>query len=114
MAEDNGANKLAYFLIGFGFGAVTALLFAPKSGRELREEIAETTRKGVDKASETYQTTRERAKELAATGREKATGAIEEAKERVSGERSRLSAAIDAGKQAYREEKQKVLERSES
>jgi len=112
MAENNGASKLAFFLVGFGFGAVIALLFAPKSGRELREDIAETTRRGVDKASEAYQTTRERAQELAAIGREKATGLLEEAKETVVEQRERLSAAVEAGKQAYREEKRKIAESS--
>jgi gas vesicle protein len=112
MAENNGASKLAYFVIGFGFGAVVALLFAPKSGRELREDIAESTRRGIDKASEAYETTRTRTKELAAVGREKAAGIIEEAKESVVEQRERLSAAIEAGKQAYREEKQRIAEGS--
>lgn len=110
MAEDNGASKFAYFVIGFGFGAVVALLFAPKSGREIRADIADTTRRSLDKASEAYQTTRERAKELASTGREKAVEVIEEAKETVTKQRDRLSAAIEAGKQAYQEEKKKLAE----
>jgi gas vesicle protein len=114
MSRDQDSNKLAYFLIGAGVGAVVALLFAPKTGRELREDIADRTRRGVDKASEAYQTTRERARDLAATGREKAAGAIEHAKEAVAEQRSRLSAAVDAGKQAYREEKQKLVEVEES
>lgn len=112
MAEENGASKLAIFLVGFGMGAVVALLFAPKSGRELRQDIAETTRRGMDKASETYQATRARAKELAAAGREKAAEVLEEAKETVVEKRDRLTAAIEAGKQAYREEKRKLAEES--
>ena len=43
MAENQGGgggggDKLVYFLIGAGIGAITALLFAPKSGSELRSE----------------------------------------------------------------------------
>ena len=38
--------KLTYFLVGAGIGAVLALLFAPKSGEELRNDIADATRKG--------------------------------------------------------------------
>lgn len=114
MSRDHESSKLAYFLIGVGVGAVVALLFAPKSGRELREDIADRTRRGMDKASEAYHATRERARELAATGREKAVEMIEHAKEAVAEQRSRLSAAVDAGKQAYREEKQKLLEAEES
>jgi gas vesicle protein len=108
MAENNGASRLTYFLIGFGLGAVVALLFAPKSGRELREDIAEKTRRGWEKAGEAYETARERAKEWVETGREKAAALAEEAKERVAETRERLSAAIEAGRQAYREEKRKA------
>lgn len=39
---------LTYFLVGGGIGAVIALLFAPKSGSEIRGEIADVTRKGYD------------------------------------------------------------------
>lgn len=42
------SNGLTYLLIGGGIGAVLALLFAPKSGSELRGEIADVSRKGYD------------------------------------------------------------------
>jgi len=42
MAEGNRtADRLTYLLIGAGIGATLALLFAPKSGRELRRDIAD-------------------------------------------------------------------------
>ena len=112
MAENNGASKLAFFLVGFGIGAVVALLFAPKSGRELRNDIAESTRRGLDKASEAYDVARERTKELATTGREKAAELVEEAKETVTRQKGRIAAAVEAGKQAYREEKERLGEES--
>lgn len=44
--EDSSVStKLTYLLIGGGIGAIIALLFAPKSGQELREDIADATRK---------------------------------------------------------------------
>lgn len=52
-------DGLTYLLIGTGIGAAVALLFAPKSGNELRGEIADVTRKGFD-------ATREKAKDLKA------------------------------------------------
>ena len=45
---DNISTRLTYLLIGGGIGAVIALLFAPKSGHELRGDIADATRKGID------------------------------------------------------------------
>ena len=47
MAENSG-DKFVYFLAGAGIGAVLALLFAPKSGRETREMIARTANDSRD------------------------------------------------------------------
>ena len=47
--EANASTKLTYLLVGGGIGAILALLFAPKSGQELRGDIADVTRKGVEK-----------------------------------------------------------------
>src|SRR5436189_49311 len=55
MAENQGssaAEKLTFLLIGGGIGATLALLFAPKTGRELRGDIADYTKRGVDAAGE--------------------------------------------------------------
>ena len=51
--ETSAATKLTYLLVGGGIGAVLALLFAPKSGHELRGDIADVTRKGIEKGKET-------------------------------------------------------------
>ena len=51
--DSDVGTRLTYFVIGATVGAVVALLFAPKSGRELREDLADATRKGVDRARET-------------------------------------------------------------
>lgn len=113
MAENDGGSateKLTFLLIGAGIGATLALLFAPKTGRELRGEIADYTRRGVDYAGEGAR----------AIG-SKATGAYGAARERVSSgagavsdlaksQKDQIARAIEAGKQAYREEKRKAGE----
>lgn len=53
------SNKLAFLLVGGGIGAAVALLLAPKSGRELRGDITDATRKGYDKSLETANQLRE-------------------------------------------------------
>src|SRR5438445_1685472 len=96
--RDNGDNistRLTYFLVGAGIGAVLALLFAPKSGEELRNDIADATRKGIDrskeaaqqlgaKATEYYDTTRAKAGELYDTARESAGEYYEATRERAA------------------------------
>ena len=43
--ETSAATKLTYLLVGGGIGAVLALLFAPKSGQELRGDDANAERR---------------------------------------------------------------------
>jgi gas vesicle protein len=128
--NDNLSTRLTYLLIGGGIGAVIALLFAPKSGEELRGDIADATRKGIDKsreaaqqlgerAGEYYESTRERAGELYNQAASKASDVYSQASEKVSEvaqtarataarQTSTVAAAIDAGKKAYQEEKRKT------
>lgn len=47
-----GGSKFGAFCIGASIGAVVALLFAPKSGRENRQFIADKTRQGKDYLTE--------------------------------------------------------------
>ncbi len=134
MAENEGqaTEKLTFLLIGAGIGATLALLFAPKSGRELRGDIADYTKKGLDAANEGARVLGERANEAYGTASERvagvygtASGKVAEAygtaRDKVSQgaevvsevaarQKEQIAAAIEAGKQAYREEKRKVGE----
>jgi gas vesicle protein len=116
---DSISTRLTYLLIGGGIGAVLALLFAPKSGQELRGDIADATRKGVDRSREAaqqlgeragqyYETTRERATELYSQAAEKVGEVASTAREAASRRTGTVAAAIDAGKKAYQEEKRKT------
>src|SRR6188768_2816662 len=116
--DSNVTTKLTYLLIGGGIGAVIALLFAPKSGVELREDIADVTRKGIEKSKETaaqlqeragdyYEVSRERASEFYQTAAEKAAELGEKAKTAAANTANPFSAAIEAGKDAYTAEKRK-------
>lgn len=118
MAEDRGGNNsLLFFLLGAGIGALTALLFAPKAGSELRSDIADATKRGLDQARDTgrqlgerasdyYQTGIEKAADLAARSREAVSDLSERSREAVSRQKSSIAAAIEAGKQGYREAKE--------
>jgi gas vesicle protein len=116
---DSISTRLTYLLIGGGIGAILALLFAPKSGEELRGDIADATRRGIDRsreaaqqlsdrAGEYYEATRERAGELYAQAAEKAGEVAKGAREAAARQTGTVAAAIDAGKKAYQEEKRKT------
>jgi gas vesicle protein len=85
-------NKFSYFFLGLGLGVAVGLLFAPNSGAETRDLIR-------SKADESKDYLRKRSNEL----RDSASDAIEKGKTAVSRQRDHLAAAVDAGKQAYRE-----------
>jgi len=85
-------NKFSYFFLGLGLGVAVGLLFAPNSGAETRDLIR-------SKADESKDYLRRRGSEL----RDSANDAIEKGKTAVSRQRDNLAAAVDAGKQAYRD-----------
>jgi gas vesicle protein len=98
MPDDSGAaEKVMCFMFGALVGAVTALLLAPRSGEETRRLIAGKAREGSD-----YLTSR--GKEVV----EKASGYVERGKEAIQQQKDQLSAALEAGKQAYKDEKVKT------
>ena len=116
--DANVSTKLTYLLIGGGIGAVIALLFAPKSGQELRGDIADATKKGLEKGKETaahlqerageyYEVGRERASEYIQTAQEKAGELATKARSAAATTANPFTAAVEAGKEAYVAEKRK-------
>jgi gas vesicle protein len=116
---ENVSTRLTYLLIGGGIGAILALLFAPKSGHELRGDIADATRKGIDRsreaaqqlgdrAGEYYEATRGRAADLYSQAAERVGEVAQNAREVASRQGGTIAAAVDAGKKAYQEEKRKT------
>jgi gas vesicle protein len=85
------SEKLTYLLVGGGIGAVMALLFAPKSGTELRGDLADAGKKGYDRTRETAQQLKEKsgtyvesARQAAGDVYNRAGGALSAAKEQFS------------------------------
>lgn len=85
-------NKFSYFFLGLGLGVAVGLLFAPKSGPETRELLR-------SKADEGKEFLRRRSNEV----RDQAAEVIDRGKTTVLRQRENLSAAVEAGKQAYRD-----------
>ena len=98
MSENNGsfASNAGWFLAGLGIGAVIALLFAPASGDEARDYLGRKADEGREYVTARGREVRRQAEEL-----------VEKAKELVTQQKEQLTAAIEAGKQAYQDEKAK-------
>jgi gas vesicle protein len=87
---DNVGSKVSFFLVGLGVGALMGVLFAPKSGEDTREYLAKRADDGREFAQKKAKELRERADEL-----------IERGKDVASRKRESLSAAVDAGREAF-------------
>jgi gas vesicle protein len=85
-------NRLSYFFLGLGVGVALGVLFAPQAGSETRELIRSKTDEGRDYL-------RRRGQEI----RDSAEEAVERGKSAIQRQKEQLSAAVDAGKSAYRE-----------
>ena len=112
MAEDNKLQGLGWFLAGLGVGALLGVLYAPKSGRETREDLASGAREGAeflkdrgrraaDEVSNLVDRSREQVGEYVGRGRAQWEEFVERGKSLVNEQSARVNAAFDAGRQAY-------------
>lgn len=62
-------NTLGWFLAGAVIGAAVAILYAPKSGKETRQFIADTTQKGKDAVVDSSQNVVDASREMFERGR---------------------------------------------
>lgn len=82
------------FAAGAAIGAGLALLYAPKSGREMRENILDLTEDAVDKI-----------KEYAKEAQEKIKNAVEDGKDVFVEKKTILASALEAGREAMQKER---------
>lgn len=138
MDENKMAKGLFFgFLAGGIVGAAIALLYAPKSGKDLRADIAKKKDEILDDASEYMQIAKEKATELINDGKKKSEQLIQDAKskagniiddankvladakdkaadkivdvrEKITTEADRIKEAFKAGVEAYNDEKNKI------
>ena len=93
MTENNTGSKISFFLVGLGIGALVGVLFAPKSGDETREYLTQKAEEGKVYAQRKARELRDRADDLVERGKQVATR-----------QKESISAAVDAGRDAYQRE----------
>jgi gas vesicle protein len=107
MSDERGSGAsgiILSFLLGGLTGAALATLFAPRSGEETRELLGEKIREGAERG----RALRDRAMTKGREVLDDAAGYVERQRDTVEKRRDRLAAAVEAGRQAYREEKEKM------
>lgn len=115
MSNENSAGWLAAFVSGALIGAGAALLFAPRSGKEtrelladygcdLKEKLPEGLRNRADATIEHGHQLVERGQELIKRGHD----IVLEGREYIDDKKRILNAAIEAGRAAMEQEKQNL------
>jgi gas vesicle protein len=110
-------------LVGGVAGIILGILYAPKSGKETREELGRKTEellakakedyeKALEKSKKTYESALERLKRLESAAKRKiehvdedVSELVEQGKEVLQDGKNRLKRAFDAGVEAFKEEK---------
>ena len=111
IVSDSG-DKFLYFLVGASIGSAFALLFAPKSGQETREELTRRAQESRDYVTRTVEKSRGYLDEgssrisnevtsLVDRSKEEATSLIDKGKDMVQEQKEQFTAAFEAGREAY-------------
>lgn len=108
MAESS--SKGLWFLLGLSVGALVGVLYAPQSGEETRDLISRKASEGRDRVQRKAEDWRNSLNDSAGTFRDQAGRFREQAadfagrgRQAINRQFDQFSAAVEAGKQAYRE-----------
>ncbi len=101
MSQEADRTYIGVFLTGAVVGVGLALLFAPKSGRELREDLRRATRNAGDELKSRKDELDDQMSAVLDDIAIKAEELSRSGKDMVEERRRALMAAIEAGKRAY-------------
>ncbi|MGA8110976.1 MAG: YtxH domain-containing protein [Acidobacteriaceae bacterium] len=119
MSEEKQSSGFSWFLAGLGLGALIGVLYAPRAGRETREGLMSSAREGteylrqksrdaadqvgdlVDRSKTQVNDYVDRGKEVVERGRAQWDEFVNQSRQFVSDQGGKVSAAVEAGRQAY-------------
>jgi gas vesicle protein len=100
MEEKSG---FGYFLLGLGIGVAAGILWAPRAGDETRQLLADKAGESADYLRARTEDGKQYIRQQTDTIKDSANDLLEKGKTTVSRQKENLSAAVEAGKQAYRD-----------
>mgnify|MGYP001161082669 FL=1 len=106
----SGGDKFVYFIVGGFVGATVALLFSPKSGEQNRQFLEEKYEEGAERLGDTARQGKDRVKEKSLEMAGLVTENMTKGKEILRQQKDQVSAAIDAGKDAYEAERRDLTD----
>jgi gas vesicle protein len=96
-------SGIGYFLLGLGVGVAAGILWAPRAGEETRQLIADKANEGADLLRTRTQEGKEYVRQQADSLKDSAADVLERGRSTVIRQKENLTAAVEAGKQAYRD-----------
>jgi gas vesicle protein len=124
--ENSGTSGLGWFLAGLGIGALVGVLYAPKAGKETREDIVngaieakekaaelveqgkQYVEQGKQIASEYVEQGKQKAAEIVEQGKQQAKESIEKGREYYEKGRTQWTQYVEKGKGLAQEQQAKV------
>jgi gas vesicle protein len=118
--ETQSSSGFSWFLAGLGIGALIGVLYAPKAGKETREDLAASAREGSEYLRQRSREAADQINQIVDRGKAQVTEYVDRGKEYIDRSRAqwddfvaqgrqfvndqteKVSAAVDAGKEAYR------------
>lgn len=100
MEEKSG---FGYFLLGLGIGVAAGILWAPRSGEETRQFIADKAGESADYLKSRAQEGTDYIRQRTDNVRQTASDLYDKGRSTVARQKDTLNAAVEAGKQAYRD-----------
>lgn len=100
MEEKSG---FGYFLLGLGIGVAAGILWAPRAGEETRALLADKAGESADYLKERAQQGGDYVKQRTDDLKQSASDLYEKGRSTVAQQKDTLNAAVEAGKQAYRD-----------
>jgi gas vesicle protein len=108
MSEEKQASGFSWFVAGLGLGALIGVLYAPKAGKEMREDVASNAREGAQYLKQRSQETADQISNLVEKGKSQVSEYVGQGKEYIDRGRSQVEQAVYQGRGFVQQQKEKV------
>jgi gas vesicle protein len=95
---DNDGGGFGWFLAGLGIGALVGVLYAPKSGKETREDLAASAQEAKERAAQLVADTTDQVNDYVRQGRDAAGEYVDKGRQYYEKGRSQFNEYVDKGK----------------
>lgn len=108
--EDDSKKIVGAFLLGGTIGALLAILYIPKSGRETRKDISRAARRVKRETVDLVDETIEGINDFASDVKDKVSDIIEQGKELSDNAKKEIIKNLEHGQRAIEKQKKRIID----